>query len=374
MDISLATPLLGPLTPGTFMQRHWQRKPLLVRQALPGATPVVDRAQLFERAARDDVESRLITHERGRWALRHGPFRRRALPGLNRSGWTLLVQGVDLHLDAAHQLLSRFRFVPDARLDDLMLSYASDGGGVGPHVDSYDVFLLQLQGRRRWRIGRLANPALEPGLPLKILSNFVPEQECLLEPGDMLYLPPRWAHEGVAQGECITASIGFRAPGRDEIGREVLQRMLDAAEAPEKDPLYRDPLQAATKNPGRIPLALNSFAASSVARFAADPQWLACALGEVLSDPKAGVRFDPGSPLAGHRGIVLDRRTRMMYDDRHVFVNGESYRASGRDATLMRSLADRRVLHASGVGSLSTEAHELLSQWAAAGWLHAALP
>ena len=374
MDISLATPLLGPLTPGTFMQRHWQRKPLLVRQALPGATPVVDRAQLFELAARDDVESRLITHERGRWALRHGPFRRRALPGLNRSGWTLLVQGVDLHLDAAHQLLSRFRFVPDARLDDLMLSYASDGGGVGPHVDSYDVFLLQLQGRRRWRIGRLANPALEPGLPLKILSNFVPEQECLLEPGDMLYLPPRWAHEGVAQGECITASIGFRAPGRDEIGREVLQRMLDAAEAPEKDPLYRDPLQAATKNPGRIPLALNSFAASSVARMAADPQGLACALGEVLSDPKAGVRFDPGSPLAGHRGIVLDRRTRMMYDDRHVFVNGESYRASGRDATLMRSLADRRVLLASGVGSLSTEAHELLNQWAAAGWLHAALP
>ena len=374
MDISLATPLLGALTPGRFMQRHWQRKPLLVRQALPGATTIMDRAQLFELAARDEVESRLVTRERGHWALRHGPFRRRALPGLNRSGWTLLVQGVDLHVDAAHQLLSRFRFVPDARLDDLMLSYASDGGGVGPHVDSYDVFLLQLQGRRRWRIGRLANPVLDPNLPLKILSNFVPEQEYLLEPGDMLYLPPLWAHEGVAQGACITASIGFRAPGRDEIGGEVLQRMLDAAEAPEYDPLYRDPLQAATGTPGRIPLALSSFAASSVARMAADAQGLACALGEVLSDPKAGVQFDRGSRLAGHRGIVLDRRTRMMYDDRHVFVNGESFRASGRDATLMRLLADRRALNANGVGSLSAEAHELLNQWAAAGWLHAALP
>ena len=374
MDISVATPLLGAISPQTFMRRHWQKKPLLVRQAVPGGIDLVSRAELFALAAHEEVESRLVVHREGAWSLRHGPMPRTALPPLKQSRWTLLVQGLDLHVPAARALLDRFRFVPDSRLDDAMLSFATDGGGVGPHVDSYDVFLLQARGKRRWRIARARSRELVPDQPLKILSNFVPEQEYLLEPGDMLYLPPLWAHEGVAQGACITASIGFRAPGRDEIGGEVLQRMLDAAEAPEYDPLYRDPRQAATGTPGRIPLALSSFAASSVARMAADAQGLACALGEVLSDPKAGVQFDRGSRLAGHRGIVLDRRTRMMYDDRHVFVNGESFRASGRDATLMRLLADRRALNANGVGSLSAEAHELLNQWAAAGWLHAALP
>jgi 50S ribosomal protein L16 3-hydroxylase len=371
MDITLAAPLLGGLTPQIFMRRHWQKRPLLVRRAVPDAMAIADRAKVFELAARDGVESRLITHDHGRWSLRHGPFKRRALPSLKQARWTLLVQGVDAQLDEAHRLMSRFRFVPDARLDDLMLSYASDGGGVGPHFDSYDVFLLQLEGCRRWRIGRLADPVWRSDVPLKILSNFVAEQEWLLEPGDMLYLPPRWAHDGVARGECITASIGFRAAGRERLGREVLQRMLDAAEAAETEALYRDTMQSATKTPGRVPPALQSFAENAAARIAADPRGVACALGEVLSEPKAGVWFDQGRPLANGRGVLLDRRTRMMYDARHVFVNGESYRASGRDATLMRSLANQGRLAVRDVDSLSGEARGLLNQWARAGWLHA---
>ncbi len=135
------------------MRRHWQRKPLLVRAAWPQATPPLTRAQLFALAADPDVESRLVCRLGAGWSVRHGPLPRRSLPPLRQAGWTLLVQGVDLFVDAAHQMLRPFRFVPDARLDDLMVSYASDGGGVGPHVDAYDVFLLQLQGRRRWRIG-----------------------------------------------------------------------------------------------------------------------------------------------------------------------------------------------------------------------------
>ncbi len=371
MDITRATPLLGGISPQTFMRRHWQKKPLLVRQAVPGGLALLSRTELFDVAARDDVESRLIVRDAGAWSLRHGPFKRRAIPSLQRSGWTLLVQGLDLHLAAAHTLLQRFRFVPDARLDDLMLSYASDGGGVGPHVDSYDVVLLQVQGRRRWRIGRARDKALVANVPLKILAHFEPEGEWLLEPGDMLYLPPGWAHDGVAEGECLTASIGFRAPGREQIGRELLQRLLDDAEAVSEEVLYRDPKQAATTEPGRIPAELRAFALEAMARTLADERGLDCTLGEVLSEPKPGVWFDPPAAAPGAQGVSLDRRTRMLYDTHHVFINGESFRAGGRDAKLMRRLADRRSLSAAEHGLLSAEALALLDGWAHDGWLHA---
>jgi 50S ribosomal protein L16 3-hydroxylase len=370
MDISLASPLLGGLSPQVFMRRHWQKKPLLVRQAVPGGVDLVSRAQLFALASHDEVESRLVVRRAGRWTMRQGPLARSAIPPLKQADWTLLVQGLDLHLPAARSLLDRFRFVPDARLDDVMLSFATDGGGVGPHVDSYDVFLLQAQGRRRWRVGRTRRPELVPDVPLKILANFEPDQEWLLEPGDMLYLPPGWAHDGVAEGECMTCSIGFRAAGRDELAREVLQRVLDGADVDVRGPLYRDPQLAATEVPGRIPEALRAFAAAAVARLLADPNALACALGEVLSEPKHGVWFDTDAqPAAGAGGVRLDQRTRALYDDAHVFINGESFRASGRDARLMRRLADQRTLTADEVGSLSDAAGELLADWLAAGWV-----
>ena len=372
MNLTLAQPLLGGLSPQTFVRRHWQKKPLLIRQAIPGVNAPIERTQLFEMAGRDDVESRLVVHDAGRWRLRHGPFKRRSIPSPAKRQWTLLVQGLDLHMQAAHELLAQFRFVPDARLDDLMVSYATDGGGVGPHFDSYDVFLLQVQGRRRWRIGRLKDPALEPEAPLKILSNFKAEQEWLLEPGDMLYLPPRWAHEGVAEGECMTCSIGFRAPARHQWGSEVLQRMLDAAEVPDAVVLYQDPLQPATAAPARIPDALNAFTVDAIKRLVADPRAIACALGEIQTDLKSNVWFEAGAALGHHEGVRLDRRTRMMYDRWFLFVNGESYRTAGLDAKLMRRLADGRALAAPHVAKLSEEARSLLDQWAKAGWLHAA--
>ena len=399
MDLTLSTPLLGGLSPDVFMRRHWQKKPLLIRAALADSihalpttqdtAPVVTRAQVFALAANEMVESRLIVHRAAGWTMRQGPFKRSALPPLKQPRWTLLVQGLDLHLSAARELIERFRFVPDARLDDVMVSFASDGGGVGPHVDSYDVFLLQLEGKRRWRIGRVTDPALVPNVPLKILANFVPEQEWLLEPGDMLYLPPGWGHDGVAEGECLTASIGFRAAGREQLAREVLQRALDAAEPIERDPLYRDPKQAATDAPGRIPAALQEFASDAIARTLADARWLACALGEVLSEPKPGVWFgapqdeaqqtagasadspEIAAPVAPTAGVSLDRRTRMLYDDWHVFINGESFQAAGRDATLMRRLADQRVLSARDFAALSAPARDLLDDWLAAGWMKA---
>jgi 50S ribosomal protein L16 3-hydroxylase len=370
MDLNLALPLLGGLSPSQFMRRHWQKKPLLVRQALPGVAPPLPRAELFALAASDAVESRLVAQLGSGWTLRHGPLPRRALPPLSQPGWSLLVQGLDLHVQAAHELLSCFRFVPAARLDDLMLSYASDGGGVGPHLDSYDVFLIQVHGRRRWRIGRARDRSLMDGLPLKILRHFEPEHDWLLEPGDMLYLPPLWAHDGVAVGECMTASVGFRAAGPAELAREMLSRLAQDIEPAARERLYGDAGQEATSAPGAVPPALQAFAADALQAALRDPQALARALGEWLTEPKARVWFEPPArppPLSA--GLALDRRTRMMYDARHVFINGEAFRAGGLDARLLRRLSDQRRLGAADVARLSAGARATLQEWADAGWL-----
>ncbi len=374
MDTHTPLALLGGITPAQFMRRHWQKKPLLVRQAIASFVPPVGRQELFALAAQETVESRLVQQKKGAWSLRHGPFARRALPPLATPDWTLLVQGVDLHDDAVHALLQQFRFVPQARLDDLMISYATDGGGVGPHFDSYDVFLLQAHGQRRWRIGRQKDLALKDGIPLKILENFEPEQEFVLEPGDMLYLPPRWAHDGIAEGECMTYSIGFRSPSRTGLAQDLLTRLSDG---PEEEGalsphLYRDPSQDAADRPGEIPAALLDFARDALARTLAAPLAVERALGESLTEPKPNVWFEPGDPDADvAQGVRLDRRTRMMYDARHVFINGESYLAGGRDATLMRRLADQRELAARDLARASEDALELLASWCDAGWVHA---
>jgi len=355
------------------MRRHWQRTPLLVRAACPGALAEIDRAQLFAYAARDDVESRLVVRDGARWSVRSGPIARRALPTLATPAWTLLVQGVDLHDEQAHRLLRRFRFIADARLDDVMCSYASDGGGVGPHVDSYDVFLLQTAGRRRWRIGRAAKARLRDDVPLKMLADFMPSEEWLLEPGDMLYLPPGWGHDGVAVGESITASVGFRAPLARELAIDVVQRLAEAArddgDSHSDGRRYRDAGVAVTDRPARIPEALNRFAAAALERLVADGVATSRALGEVLSEPKPGTWFeraDAAKPVGA--AVALARRTRMLYDERFIFVNGEAYRAGGRDATLMRRLADRRRLDAKSVAGASVAARALLEEWLSAGW------
>lgn len=370
MDVNAPLALLGGLSPQQFMRRHWQKKPLLVRQALPGIVPPLDRAALFDLAGSADVESRLIVQQPGSgWRVRHGPVARRALPPVKQPGWTLLVQGLDLHVAAAHALLSRFRFVPEARLDDLMVSWASDGGGVGPHLDSYDVFLIQLHGRRRWRVGRQRDKTLVDGLPLKILANFQPEHDWVLEPGDLLYLPPAWGHDGIAEGECMTASVGFRVPSDDGLARELLQRLAQSDEVDGR--LYSDPQQPATTTPGAIPEALQAFARDALEQLVNEPGALARALGEVLSEPKPRVWFEADAGWQAGQGVRLDAKTRMLYDTEHVFINGEAFDAGGRDARLMQRLADDRRLPARECKLLSAGARTLLADWVASGWLHA---
>ncbi|HEY2561895.1 MAG TPA: cupin domain-containing protein [Caldimonas sp.] len=374
MDPDRPLTLLGGLSAAAFLRRHWQKKPLLIRNAAPGALAQVDRARLFELAAQDGVESRLIARTGRRWALQRGPIASRSLPRDGARNWTLLVQGVDLHDDAAHRLLRRFRFLPDARLDDVMCSWAADGGGVGPHVDSYDVFLLQTAGRRRWRIGPTHDARWRSDVPLKMLAGFAASDQWLLEPGDMLYLPPGWGHDGVAVGDCITASIGFRAPAAVALAADVLERVVDAAreEASAADGAasrrYGDSGATACRHPARIPVALQRFAGEALDRLLADDLARERAIGEVLSEPKPGTWFDAGPARHGARGIALDRRTRMLYDDRFVFVNGEAVRASGPDATLLRRLADERRLDAKSVAQAGASARALLAEWLRAGW------
>jgi 50S ribosomal protein L16 3-hydroxylase len=356
---------------------------------LPGFKPILSRPELFALAGQEEVESRLVVQGANGWRMKSGPFVPRSLPALNKPGWSLLVQGVDMHEAKAHALLQQFRFVPDARMDDLMISYASAGGGVGPHFDSYDVFLLQASGRRRWRIGKQTDFTLQEGVPLKILQNFVPTEEFVLEAGDMLYLPPRYAHDGVAEDAvsadgkpeaCMTYSIGFRAPSQTELAGAMLQRLAEFGSDDEDveavPKLYRDPQQPATAHPAALPAELTEFARQAVASALKDPLALACVLGEYLTEPKPSVWFDePGqdstrAPYFGAAsGLVLDARTRMMYDEHHIFINGESYRAKGADALLMRQLADQRHLNAAELSKASASAQNLLTDWQDAGWL-----
>ena len=393
MDTDLPLPLLAGLSPAQFMRRHWQKKPLLVRAAVPNCGAAVNRAELFKLASSEHVESRLVIKKRLTWRMSSGPFLVQSLPPFSQRGWTLLVQGVDGHRLGMHELLQRFRFVPDARLDDVMVSFATPGGGVGPHFDSYDVFLLQASGKRRWRISQQKDLTLESGVPLKILQNFKPDEEFVLEAGDMLYLPPRYAHEGIAEAcdgqdgkpvDCMTYSIGFRAPVEAELTAELLHKLAefneDAADAFDSDTkvsrqpkMYRDPGQLATATPAQLPHALIAFAENAVLKALNNPATVACALGESITTLKPRVWFEtadaPWQP-ARWAGVCLDAKSRMMYDHLHVFINGESYLAKGADAALMHQLANTRKLAQSLLKRASKSAHDLLKQWYLEGWIH----
>ncbi len=387
-SINLPLQLLGGISPAEFMRKYWQKKPCIIRNAIPNFKPLLSRQELFALSQNQDVESRLIVSNGDKWSLAHGPMTAKQIPSIKKPSWTLLVQGVDLHDSAVNELKNRFRFAPDARLDDLMISYATDGGGVGPHFDSYDVFLLQAHGTRRWRIGKQKDGTLQANVPLRILSNFKPELTFDLEPGDMLYLPPRYAHDGVAIGECMTYSIGFKVPKQVDLGRELLLRYADAVDEenlPDEElrkpvklkpeVLYRDADQEATPNPALIPNALHEFAQQAIAKAMADPDALARHLGEHLSEPKSNVWFDAPEgavKLSRKRGVKLALQSQMMFDARHIFLNGESWRAAGKDAKLMQKLANQRILDASDLAKASEDAIGLLQDWLEQGWLEIA--
>lgn len=371
-------PLLGGLTPNQFMRDYWQKKPLVIRQAFPNSKPPVRITDLKKLSRRDDVESRLIWRDADSWQMKHGPFGR--LPAAQSPNWTLLVQSVDLHDDAAADLLYQFNFVPSARLDDLMVSIASEGGGVGPHFDSYDVFLIQAQGRRRWRFGQQQDLSLVPDLPLKILSRFTPEQDVVLEPGDMLYLPPNAAHDGVALDlDCMTLSVGFKAP----TAAMMAQRMLEAAadslglETPARlKHHFRDPSQRAVSESAELPERLIQAALKSVRQVALNQSLAVECLGAWLTEPNQMARFESteGFIEPGQGGqIKLDRRTRMLFWQRALFINGEKVPTAAN--ALLKQLANSRSVfltptQTSGQSHTQNQTLDTLNDWLDAGWIH----
>jgi 50S ribosomal protein L16 3-hydroxylase len=373
---------LGTRSVAQFMREDWQRRPALLRGVFAPHEFAFAPQTLFDLARRDDVEARLVTRFGGRWRLRHGPVPANALPRQRARDWTLLVQGVNLYEPLAERLLARFRFLPDARLDDVMASYAVAGGGVGAHVDSYDVFLVQTRGRRRWRISRQRDQRLLEGAPLRLLAEFRPAQEWVLEPGDVLYLPPGIAHEGTALDDCITCSVGFRSLPWSALLAPLAEVL---AARPALQQRYRDRNQRSTRAPARLPAAMERAFAAALSGGAgrADASLASrmerrVALLAALSEPKAGVYFEHGSRAsvtrfaqgARRHGVSLDPGTRLLYAGEHAAINGEALALAPRSAPLVRRLADARALDAGACASLDEASAALLAQWYGAGWLH----
>jgi 50S ribosomal protein L16 3-hydroxylase len=250
-----------------------------------------------------------------------------------------------------------------------MISYATDQGGVGPHFDSYDVFLLQVHGQRRWRISQQKDLSLRDDVPLKILRNFKAEETWVLNPGDMLYLPPQCAHDGVALGDCMTYSIGFKAQTPQALAQQLLPRFADM-DVVKESARYRDQIHAATDQPARIPEHLQAFAHHALESALRQKHASEKVLGEWLSEPKAQVWFDTQDPKDLQKGVVLDRKTKMLYDQRYVYINGESWRCEGADARTLRSLADQRVLNHQQIQKSSETLLAVLEDWGQSGWLH----
>lgn len=365
--------LLGGISADKFCADYWHQKPLLIRQAIPDFKAPLSRDALFSLAAREDVQSRLITAFSGKWSFKHGPFTK--LPPVKKPDWTLLVQGVNLHDDICHSLLQQFNFIERARLDDVMISYATAGGGVGPHFDSYDVFLLQAYGQRQWRISTQKDLSLIESLPLKILKNFRHTQEFVLEPGDMLYLPPHVAHEGVAIGECMTCSIGFRAPSHVELLKSFHVFMADVLEAPGQ--LSNAQPAAAIESQARLPESTIDAVAALIARHAPSREDIIEFLGCALTEPKTMALFDEpayNSPSRVYRKkldneVRLARATLTLHSPGWFFINGTSWRVKGADAKLLVRLAQDGRLSWLSVTQASRDMQHQLKIWIEDGWL-----
>ena len=358
------------------MRRHWQREPLLVRGAFPGLRDPLSPREVMALAGSRDAVSRLVVRRGARWSVEHGPIPASRFKQLPRRDWTVLVQDANHFSKDAAALLERFDFVPHARVDDVMVSYAAPGGGVGPHVDSYDVFLLQGSGRRRWQISSQPDHAFVPGLDLKILRKFRAEREWVLEAGDMLYLPPGVAHDGVAETQCLTWSIGFRAPSDAEIAAGFLDFLHEKLDLEGR---YADPGAKPARHPAEIPARMVSHVGDALAR---GMRWSGADLrdfaGRYLSEPKQNAFFTaPARPLsrtaferrAAAAGLALDPRARLLFSGTMFYMNGEAERVPGGARAALRRLADDRKL--AGPLALPAAFWDVAHAWYLQGFVHA---
>ena len=353
--------LLNNLTPAQFLAEYWQKKPLLIRQAIANFAGLMSPNELAGLACEEDVQARIITHKKDKWSVQNSPFDDADFAKLPKKNWTLLVQSVNHYLPAAADLLTQFNFIPHARLDDLMVSYAPDGGGVGAHVDSYDVFLLQGSGKRNWKISTQTDLSLIEDAPLRILKHFETEQEWTLEAGDMLYLPPQIAHWGVAMSDdCMTYSIGFRAPKTQELMHEFLSYLQDNidAEGLSVDSLYRDPDLSLQNHPAQISQDMIKQVSATLQTMAWDNHHIADFLGKYLTEPKPDVVFAAPRKISlatfckhlSTKSLYLDLKSQMLFSHNQFYLNGEPLTVTEELSTCMRDLADKRYLDVTATG------------------------
>jgi 50S ribosomal protein L16 3-hydroxylase len=347
---------LSTFDTGQFLREAWQHKPLLIRNAWDAWRNPLAPDELAGLACEPGIEARLITQESDGWALEHGPLPEQRFAEIGKRPWTLLVQAVDHHVPAVAQLLEAFRFIPNWRVDDVMVSYAVDGGGVGAHFDHYDVFLVQGLGRRRWQVGARCDAAA-PMLPhddLRLLADFAPTEEWVLEPGDMLYVPPGFPHNGIAVGDdCMTYSVGFRAPSRGELLADWTESLVGELA---DDDRYVDRGLAAQESPGEISpsaiAALHRMVTESLADREAFARWF----GTYTTAPKReDIDWRPDTPIRldevrSHmeEGVALMRNPASRFSFVRgqagaviLFVDGRSYDCSG----VLAAFAERLCAH-----------------------------
>ena len=367
MTTDVPLQLLGGLTAREFLRDYWQKKPLLIRQAIPDFESPISPDELAGLALEEEVESRLIIEQGERpWELRRGPFAEDAFSQLPERDWTLLVQAVDQFVPDVAELLKQFNFLPNWRIDDVMISFAAPGGGVGPHYDNYDVFLLQAHGQRRWKIGQMcdSDSPLLPHADLRILADFQQTDEWVLEPGDMLYLPPRLAHFGTAEDDCLTYSVGFRAPSAAEVLTHFTdflsqyltdeERYTDADIQPASDPhqIQRDSLD-------RLKALL--------AEHMSDERLLLTWFGQFMTEPRypelvAGDDIEEEDLLASiDQGAVLIRNpsARLAWSEVDVglvlFASGQSRLLPASLKELLRLICATDALHADNLEQWLTD-------------------
>jgi 50S ribosomal protein L16 3-hydroxylase len=384
--------LLGGLTPAEFLSEYWHKKPLLIKNAIPGFTGLLSPEELAGLACEEEVQSRIVEEINGQWHASHGPFDDEDFARLPEKPdpehrWTLLVQTVNHYLPEASELLQQFDFIPYARLDDLMVSYAPDGGGVGPHFDSYDVFLLQGQGKRLWRVSEQTDLELIEGAPLRILKNFDTAQEWLLEAGDMLYLPPQLAHWGIAvsdgKNDCMTYSIGFRAPKNQELATEFLGYMQDKLNQEQLTlaGMYEDADLCLQEHAAEISANMVTKVAENLKKIQWSNTDVADFLGSYLSEPKPDVVFEVNKKMSQSNfnkslakyGIRLDLKSQMLFSGNRFYLNGEVVTFTDKSAVILTKLADNRELSLDDMNHSQITDEPLLQQlheWYLAGYLH----
>lgn len=349
--------LLGGLTAREFLRDYWQKKPLLVRKAFTDFESPIDADELAGLALEEEVESRLVLEQGERpWELRRGPFTEETFAELPARDWTLLVQAVDQFVPEVAELLEHFRFLPSWRIDDVMISFAAPGGSVGPHFDNYDVFLLQGMGKRNWKVGQVcdSDSLLIPHADLRILADFEQSDEWTLEPGDMLYLPPRLAHYGVAEDDCLTYSVGFRAPSAAEVLTHFTdflsqflpdeERYSDADAEPANDPhqIQRDSLDRLkallSEHMGDERLLLTWFG-----QFMTEPRYPELVSGEELTEEDLIDSLEQGAIL------IRNPSARMAWsevdDDLLLFASGQSRLLPGHLRELLKLVCAADALH-----------------------------